>query len=194
MLDRRWAVYAAGWCMILAAGTGAGADPIAKKPRKPRGEIAMSMTLTSAAFKENAAIPSKYTCDAEDMSPPLAWSGAPKDAKSYALISDDPDAPAGTWVHWVLWNLPADTTVLPENLPKTETLPNGASQGLTDFRTVGYGGPCPPSGTHRYFFKLYALDTILTLPAKSTKAQLESAMKGRILAQARLIGLYSRSR
>lgn len=153
------------------------------------------MTLTSAAFVPNDRIPSQYTCDAEDASPPLSWSGAPSGVKSFALICDDPDAPVGTWVHWVLWNIPGDTNLLQEKLPKKDKLPNGARQGITDFKRPGYGGPCPPPGKpHRYFFKLYALDTMLDLPAKSTKAKLEEAMKGHILSEAQLLGIYSRSR
>jgi hypothetical protein len=150
------------------------------------------MELTSAAFKPGELIPTKYTCDGPDVSPPLSWSDPPAGTKSFALISDDPDAPVGTWVHWVLWNVPAVARSLEENLPKKESLPSGAKQGTTDFRRIGYGGPCPPSGTHRYFFKLYALDTTLNLPASTTKKDLEKAMQGHILAQAELMGKYRR--
>src|SRR3970040_1801866 len=111
----------------------------------------------------------KYTCAARDMPPPLSWSDQPAGTKSFALISDDPDAPVGTWVHWVAWNIPGDARSLEENLPKKDSLPNGARQGTTDFRRIGYGGPCPPSGTHRDFFKLYALDTTLNPPASPAK-------------------------
>jgi len=148
--------------------------------------------LTSAVFEQGGLIPATYTCDGRDVSPPLAWSGAPDHTKSFALISDDPDAPMGTWVHWVAWNIPGTTTALEENVPKKETLPNGMKQGTTDFRRIGYGGPCPPSGTHRYFFKVYALDTNLNLPARTTKKELERAMQGHILAQAELMGKYKR--
>ncbi len=151
-----------------------------------------SMELKSQAFQPGELIPAKYTCDGQDISPPLNWSDPPTGTKSFALIADDPDAPAGTWVHWVIWNIPASTRSLAENVPKTESLPSGARQGTTDFRRVGYGGPCPPSGTHRYFFKLYALDTTLTLPASTTKRDLEKAMQGHILAQAELMGKYRR--
>ena len=150
------------------------------------------MELTSAAFQPGEMIPTKYTCDGPDVSPPLSWSDPPAGTKSFALISDDPDAPVGTWVHWVMWNVPADTRALEENVPKKESLPNGTKQGTTDFRRIGYGGPCPPSGTHRYFFKLYALDTTLNLPASTTKKDLEKAMQGHILAQAELMGKYRR--
>jgi Raf kinase inhibitor-like YbhB/YbcL family protein len=150
------------------------------------------MQLTSQAFEAGGMIPAKYTCDGPDVSPSLSWTDPPAGIKTYALISDDPDAPVGTWVHWVLWNIPADAGGLEENLPKTASLPNGAQQGTTDFRRIGYGGPCPPSGTHRYFFKLYALDTMLELPASTTKRDLEGAMQGHILGQAELMGQYRR--
>lgn len=150
------------------------------------------MELTSAAFKPGEMIPAKYTCDGPDVSPSLTWSDPPAGTKSLALISDDPDAPVGTWVHWVVWNIPATGHSLEENLPKKESLPNGTKQGTTDFRRIGYGGPCPPSGTHRYFFKLYALDTTLNLAASTTKKDLEKAIQGHILAQAELMGKYRR--
>ena len=150
------------------------------------------MELKSSAFQAGSLIPSRYTCDGNDLSPPLTWTDVPPKTRSLALISDDPDAPRGTWVHWVLWNIPADTHSVDEGLPKAETLPNGAKQGITDFGRVGYGGPCPPSGTHRYFFKLYALDTTLTLPSSATKRDLEQAMKGHIVQQAELMGKYQR--
>ncbi|MCJ7778555.1 MAG: YbhB/YbcL family Raf kinase inhibitor-like protein, partial [Sedimentisphaerales bacterium] len=121
----------------------------------------MKIKVTSSAFAEGGLIPAKYTCDGSDISPPLQWEAVPEGTKSIALISDDPDAPMGTWVHWVLFNLPAESKGLEENIPQDKTLPNGARQGLTDFGRIGYGGPCPPSGTHRYFFKIYALDTKL---------------------------------
>ena len=151
-----------------------------------------NMELKSTAFEPGGLIPAKYTCDGQDMSPPLTWSDPPAGTKSLALISDDPDAPVGTWVHWVIWNIPADARAFEENLPKAASLSNGARQGTTDFRRIGYGGPCPPSGTHRYFFKLYALGTTLNLPASTTKKDLEQAMHGHILAQAELIGKYRR--
>lgn len=150
------------------------------------------MQLTSPAFADGGLIPRRYTCDGDDASPPLAWSGVPATTVSLALIADDPDAPRGTWVHWVLYNLPATTTSLPEALPTDERLPNGALQGRNDFRRTGYGGPCPPSGTHRYFFKLYALDTVLSLEPGATKQQLLQAMEGHVLAEAQLMGRYAR--
>jgi len=150
------------------------------------------MELKSSAFEAGGMIPKKYTCDGPDASPPLNWSDVPAKAKSLALIVDDPDAPMGTWVHWVAWNIPPDARSLDEGVPKKDSLPNGMKQGTTDFRSIGYGGPCPPSGTHRYFFKLYALDTALNLPPSTTKKDLERAMQGHVLRQVELIGKYAR--
>ena len=153
----------------------------------------MSLTITSAAFSEGGAIPKKYTCDAEDASPPLAWQGVPANSKSLALIAEDPDAPAGTWVHWVILDMPATLADLPEGVAKQATVEGVGVQGNNDFRRVGYGGPCPPRGKpHRYFFKLYALDIVLNLKAGATKADLEKAMRGHILAQGQLVGTYGR--
>jgi hypothetical protein len=153
----------------------------------------MSLQLATPAFSPGGTIPRKFTCDGQDTSPALSWRGSPAKTQSIALVADDPDAPAGTWVHWVLYDLPADAHELPEGVPKREELPNGARQGRNDFRKIGYGGPCPPPGKpHRYFFKLYALDTKLGLKSGATKADVERAMKGHILAQAELIGLYGR--
>ncbi|MHC4087350.1 MAG: YbhB/YbcL family Raf kinase inhibitor-like protein [Planctomycetota bacterium] len=152
----------------------------------------MNIKITSSAFEHEALIPPKYTCDGDDISPPLQWDAVPEGTKSITIISDDPDAPMGTWVHWVLFNLPADTTQLHENIPPDEILPNGARQGITDFGRIGYGGPCPPSGTHRYFFKIYALDTKLDLSAGAVKSDLLNAMEGHILAEGQLMGKYKR--
>ena len=153
----------------------------------------MSLKLTSTAFQPGGTIPKKFTCDGPDVSPALAWSDAPTGTKSFALIMDDPDAPVGTWVHWVLYDVPAETHELAENVAKQEELPNGARQGRNDFRRIGYGGPCPPPGpAHRYFFKLYALDQKLGLKAGATKADVEKAMKGHVLAQGELMGRYGR--
>ncbi|MBL7016715.1 MAG: YbhB/YbcL family Raf kinase inhibitor-like protein [Kiritimatiellales bacterium] len=154
----------------------------------------MEIMIVSAAFESMAPIPSAYTCDGENISPPLAWSGVPPQARSLVLICDDPDAPAGDWVHWVCYDIPPDVTELPENIQPGSTLPCGGMQGKTDFGTVGYGGPCPPSGTHRYFFKVYALDTVLNLPAGQTKKQIEKAMQGHVLAAGEQVGTYSRRR
>jgi Raf kinase inhibitor-like YbhB/YbcL family protein len=166
----------------------------AKSPdAKKKGVIAMdTIKIESAAFKHLQPIPSQYTCDGADISPPLSWSTIPATAKSLVLIADDPDAPAGTWVHWVVYDLPPATDTLQENLPKTDTLAGGGKQGRTDFNRVGWNGPCPPSGTHRYFFKLYALDIALNLPAGKAKKEIEKAMKGHILAKGELAGTYKR--
>ena len=152
----------------------------------------MALVITSSAFSEGQGIPKRYTCDGPDVSPDLAWSGVPEKAASLALICDDPDAPMGTWVHWVLFNIPADQDGLPAEIPSDAVLENGARHGTNDFRRLGYGGPCPPGGTHRYFFKLYALDTMLELDSGVTKAQLLEAMQGHILAEGQLMGTYSR--
>jgi len=165
---------------------GAGAGEGASEERK------MALTVTSPAFKDGAAIPSPHTCDGEDASPPLAWTAAPDGTKSLALIADDPDAPGTTWVHWVVYNIPPTARGLPEAVPPDRQLPDGMRQGVTDFGRIGYGGPCPPSGTHRYVFTLYALDGSLALAPGATKAQLEEAMKGRTLSQGQLIGTYRR--
>ena len=150
------------------------------------------MQITSSAFTESNVIPAKYTCDGQDISPPLEWKNIPTGTKSFALISDDPDAPVGTWVHWVIYNIPPDTTIFDENIPREKEFKNGMRQGSNDWPKIGYGGPCPPSGTHRYYFKLYALDTMLGLIPGAAKAQLIQAMKGHILAEAQLMGKYSR--
>jgi Raf kinase inhibitor-like YbhB/YbcL family protein len=152
----------------------------------------MEIKVTSPAFEEGGLIPPKYTCDGVDISPPLQWEAVPEGTKSIALISDDPDAPVGTWVHWVLFDLPAETKELAENIPTDRTLPNGAKQGTNDFRKIGYGGPCPPGGTHRYFFKIYALDTRIELSAGATKRELLKAMEGHVLGQGQLMGKYKR--
>ena len=152
----------------------------------------MNIKLTSTAFQPDGMIPAKYTCDGANVSPPLEWSGVPEATKSLALICDDPDAPGKTWVHWVVFNLPASKTSLPENVPPQETIASGGKQGTNDFKKIGYGGPCPPSGTHRYFFKIYALDTELKLDSKTTKDQLSQAMKDHLLAQGELIGRYKK--
>jgi hypothetical protein len=164
----------------------------APQPVTIQKENKMGFKVTSTAFKEGQPIPRQYTCDGVNVSPPLEWSGAPQPAKTLAIICDDPDAPADTWVHWVLYNLPADRIGLVENLPTTEKVPGGGLQGTNDFQKIGYGGPCPPSGTHHYFFKLYALDSELSLPAGATKAEVLKAMEGHIVAQTQLMGTYRR--
>jgi Raf kinase inhibitor-like YbhB/YbcL family protein len=153
----------------------------------------MKVELTSTAFREGEAIPKACTGDGKDVSPPLRWSDPPQGTKTFALICDDPDAPRGTWVHWVLFNLPADRRDLPEGVPAQEMLDGGARQGKNDFGNLGYGGPAPPRGKpHRYFFKLSALDTSLDLTPGSAKAQLVAAMNGHVLAEGQLMGRYGR--
>ncbi len=158
----------------------------------------MALAITSPAFAHQHEIPSDYTCEGADTSPALAWSSVPAGTKSLALIVDDPDAPdpaapKRTWVHWVLYNLPADSRGLPEGITSNE-LPAGMREGTNDWKRTGYGGPCPPIGRHRYFFKLFALDTVLPDQNAPTKAQLEKAMQGHILEQAELVGLYQKAR
>ncbi len=152
----------------------------------------MTITVRSSAFQEGGMIPAKYTCDGDDISPPLEWTGIPQGTKGLALVSDDPDAPVGTWVHWVMWNIPPTVNGLAEDVAPDPQLPDGSRQGISDFRRPGYGGPCPPSGVHRYYFKIYALDTMLDLPSNTRKADLLKAMKGHVLAEGQLMGKYRR--
>ena len=150
------------------------------------------MEIRSSAFGSGERIPVKYTCDGADFSPSLEWTAGPAGTKSFALICDDPDAPMGTWVHWVIFDIPAAALMLAEGITREKELPGGGVQGMNDFRRIGYGGPCPPGGTHRYFFKLYALDAALGLKPGITKDQLLKAMKGHVLAEAQLMGTYKR--
>ena len=155
----------------------------------------MKIDVTSTAFQEGQPIPAQYTADGKDVSPPLRFGGVPAGTRSLALVCEDPDAPRGTWSHWVLFNLPADAGGLPEGVPPEAKLSGGAAQGTNDFRKVGYGGPSPPPGKpHRYFFKLYALDTPLALPAGTTRQQLQSAVQGHVLAEGQLMGTYGREK
>lgn len=158
----------------------------------------MSLTISSSAFRHNEDIPARYTCDDEDMSPPLAWGDVPAGARSLVLIVDDPDAPDPnaprmTWVHWLLYNMPPDTSGLAEDLTPEEDLPTGTLEGINDWKRTGYGGPCPPVGRHRYFFRIIALDTLLPDLGRPTRLTLEQAMHGHILAHAELIGRYQRT-
>jgi len=150
------------------------------------------MEIKSSAFKNEDMISEQYTCDGKDISPPLQWSGAPADTKSFALISDDPDASVGTWVHWVIFNIPATVGGLPENVSGQKEIPGLGKNGKNSWQRLGYGGPCPPSGTHRYYFKLYALDALLNLNPGATKEELLKAMKGHVLAEAQVMGKYKR--
>lgn len=151
----------------------------------------MSLEITSPAFVNAGSIPSDFSCDGGDISPALTWTEPPAGTQSFALIMDDPDAPMGTWVHWVLYNIPASTRDLKEATPTDAQLSDGSLQGKTSAGSTGYHGPCPPSGTHRYFFKLYALDTMLPLSTNADKKELLAAMEGHILANAELMGTFS---
>lgn len=153
----------------------------------------MTLALKIPAFSNGGDIPRKYTSNSTDISPALTWEGVSPAAKSLALIADDPDAPKGTWTHWLIWNIPAYFTSLAEGVPAEHVLENGASQGTNDFNRIGYGGPCPPPGKpHHYFFKLFALDTALELQAGANRKDVDRAMKGHILAQAEWVGIYKR--
>jgi len=175
-------------CLLLAGVLGASSVTLT-----PEGDKAMAFDLKSSAFTAGADIPKKFACEGPDVSPALSWGDPPAGTKSISLIMDDPDAPAGIWVHWVLYDLPASARELPEGVPKDHELKNGARQGRNDFGKIGYGGPCPPPGRpHRYFFKLYALSARTDLKAGATKAELEKAMRGHILGQVELMGRYKR--
>jgi len=189
------AIFATG--LFYTLGSSTSAEVSAQK-----GGETMAFTINSTAFKEGGTIPKQYTCDSTDVSPPLSWEGTPSATKSFALIMDDPDAPVGTFNHWVLYDLPAETKALSEGMAKDPALPTGAKQGVTSFRRAGYGGPCPPKGpAHRYFFSLYALD-IPTLglgpkaspkaSPKTSKEEVEGKMKGHILGKAVIMGRYGR--
>jgi Raf kinase inhibitor-like YbhB/YbcL family protein len=154
----------------------------------------MSFVIKSGAFSNGGEIPRKYTCSGENISPALTWADVPAQARSLALIVDDPDAPGGVWTHWILWNLPVRATSLPEGVPASrETLPNGARQGKNDFGRIGYGGPCPPPGRpHRYYFRLYALGAVLDLKSGASRSELDRVMKPHVLAQAEWMGRFKR--
>jgi len=176
-------LYAGLACLVGAAAFSA----------SPQGGAAMSLELKSPDFAAGGTIPEKFTCKGTDISPALEWSAAPAGTQSFALIADDPDAPVGTWVHWVIYDLPANLHSLPQNFPKTEQSADRSRQGRNDFDKIGYGGPCPPPGKpHRYFFKLYALDAKLNLKSGATKKDVEHAMQGHILAQGEYMGRFSR--
>lgn len=191
LLLKRFGILLAALFLGLAGCSRGSAGDKGTKPDK--GDE--TMEITSSAFKNEEMIPSKYTCDGADINHDLAWTGVPAEAKSLALINDDPDAPVGLWVHWVVYNIPPSANGLPQDVDKkASTLKHGAMQGTNSWGRIGYGGPCPPSGTHRYFFKLYALDTVLDLKPGAKKDAVEAAMKGHILSQAVLMGRYSRKR
>jgi len=153
----------------------------------------MPFNISSTAFQPGGDIPRKYTCEGPDVSPALSWTDPPAGTQSFTLIGDDPDAPVGTWVHWVAYDVPASARQFAEGVPKTDAIPGGGVQGLNDFGKTGYGGPCPPPGKpHRYYFKLYALDSKLNLKPGATKKAVEQAMQGHILAQAEVMGRFKR--
>lgn len=187
-LFNRWMWMLLGGALLIAS------DAVISEEFK--GGQGMSMKIESSAFMHNGDMPQRFTCDGQDVSPPLSWSGIPEGAKSLVLIVDDPDAPDPkapkmTWVHWVLYNIPTSSSGLSEGI-SSQSLPADTAEGVNDWKQTGYGGPCPPVGRHRYFHKLYALDTVLSGLHKPTKAQLEKAMQGHVLAQAELIGVYQR--
>jgi Raf kinase inhibitor-like YbhB/YbcL family protein len=170
-------------------GSGGAADTTpAQEEERP-----MALAVSTDAFRNEGRIPKRHTADGEDVSPALAWTGAPAGTRSFAIVCDDPDAPAGTWVHWVIFNIPADSTGLAEAVPRVERLPDGSVQGRNSWGRVGHNGPSPPPGKpHRYYFKVYALDAVLTLDSKAKKDDLVRAMKGRVLAEGQIMGSYGR--
>lgn len=183
----RWCRLLATLCLLVLVGC-RGGEP----QDTPAAVGSGTLSLSSPAFDDGGAIPAQYTCDGQDISPPLEWSGPPSGTESFALIADDPDAPAGTWVHWVIYDLPAETRGLPEGVPAEDHLTSGGVQGINSWPKTGYGGPCPPSGTHRYFFRLYALDVALGADPGLGKVELLAAMEGHLLAEAQLVGTYVR--
>ena len=166
--------------------------PSQESTEQPAEEVVMDFEISSGAFAQGDSIPTRYSCDGENSSPALAWSNAPDATESFALIFDDPDAPVGTWIHWVVFDIPASTSSLVEAIEPEDTLADGSVHGSNSWDQLGYGGPCPPGGTHRYFFKLYALDTDLGLGVGATKEQVLEAMDGHVLAEAELMGTYTR--
>jgi Raf kinase inhibitor-like YbhB/YbcL family protein len=185
-------LFSFGVALLLLGGACSQGD---KKTDSSKENQAMNISVTSAAFKEGESIPLKYTCDGDNISPPLRWSNIPEGTRSITIICDDPDAPMGTWVHWVLYDLPPDLAGLEEAHSSMAVLPNGAKNGLNGAKQLGYAGPCPPpGGPHRYFFKIYALDVKLDLKAGADKSGLLKAMGGHVLAEGRLIGTYKRQR
>ena len=179
------------WMLVLLVAVGACVQDQSDQPTLETAGLALE--VTSSAFKHEGDIPTPYTCDGEDRSPPLSWSEPPQDTRSLALICDDPDAPAGTWDHWVLYNIPAAARSLPEGVQPGATVDGVGTHGTNSWRNLGYGGPCPPPGSeHRYYFKLYALDTALALDVGADKEDVDQAMEGHILAQGQLMGRYAR--
>lgn len=182
-------MYLLGCAVALALSA---CQPPEQIPLAVTQEVPMSISLTSSAFEPGKAIPADHTCKGRDLSPALSWGEPPAGTQGFALIMDDPDAPMGTWVHWVIFNIPDTARGLAEGLPAGGQLADGSLQGNNSSRHQGYNGPCPPSGTHRYFFKLYALDVALGLSAGATKEQVLAAMQGHVLAQAELMGTFGK--
>src|SRR5581483_1365101 len=187
-------VYAFFFILLLTGCQSGGQTTTAQKSSSDKsGDSNMTFSLQSSSFSNGSSIPKKFTCEGSDISPPLQWSDPPAGTESFALIADDPDAPAGTWTHWVVYDLPANLRQLPEAVPRQTTTPGGGSQGINDFGKTGYGGPCPPPGNpHRYYFRLYALKKKLELKPGATRQQVVTAMQNHILAQAELMGTYQR--
>ncbi|HMG35573.1 MAG TPA: YbhB/YbcL family Raf kinase inhibitor-like protein [Blastocatellia bacterium] len=188
----------AKWCVLtlIFAWVTVGCGDQQNAANKQPGQLTAvgKLELSSSAFESGQPIPAKYTCDGQDVSPPLKWTGAPQSTKSFALICQDPDAPGGTWTHWVVYNLPSDVTEISEGMPTIEKAAGGPVQAKNDFARVGYGGPCPPPGpVHHYQFRLFALDSRLDTPAGSTRKQVEDAMKGHVVGQGELVGTYVRN-
>jgi len=178
---------------LLVLLSGCISDQPEQEAKTDEETIMEQISISSDAFNDGSSLPVEHTCDGEDRSPALSWDTVPAGTQSIALLVDDPDAPGKTWVHWVIYNLPSNTIGLPAAVPKNKTLDDGSLQGKNDFSRIGYNGPCPPPGKpHRYFFKVYALDTTLNLKSGATKSQLEAAMSGHILTQVEMIGEYGR--
>lgn len=182
--------------LIVLGGCGSSAPGTSTPPPSEQESVetaaGSTLTLSSTAFAHGESIPAEYSCDGQDVSPPLQWSDPPQAAQSFVLIADDPDAPGGTWVHWVVYNLPAGARSLPGSIPPEAEFADGGQHGQNSWGRLAYGGPCPPGGTHRYFFKLYALDTTLELEPGASKEQVLQAMEGHVLAQGELMGTFSR--
>ena len=178
--------------MVFLPSCGGGPRDAPTGPTEEPKGVKMAIEVRSSAFEDGDMIPARYTCDGQGVSPPLSWDSVPNSSKSLALVADDPDAPGGTFVHWVIYDLPPETRRLPEDVPKRQTPSGGAEQGVNGARRIGYTGPCPPSGTHRYFFKIYALDSRLDLGGGATGEKLFDAMQGHVLAEGQLMGTYQR--
>ena len=186
-MTRWFRISPAACLLVLLAGVAASCSQRASE------STPLALELTSPDFASGGTVPKALTCDGSDSSPALQWKAPPSGTQTLVMIADDPDAPVGTWVHWVAYNIPSTLRTLPQNFPKTEQLPDGTRQGKNDFDKIGYGGPCPPAGKpHRYFFKLYAIDTKLDLKPGATKKEVEHAIQGHILARGEYVGRYSR--